>query len=321
MNNLPKITILTLCYNNAPAVIETLKSVRNQKYSNIEHLILDDCSPNNAFSVLEEWIKNNNYNCKLYKNDVNKGICASLNTLIKKATGELIACNCDDLWDDNHLSDNIDLLIKNQADVLYSNVAVIDENHNFQFHYQDVLDYNGYPNKSDLIFDAHNSYKILDNKKAIEALFYTNFLHPITMITYKKHIERVGYYDEKLPFEDYDMNFRLCKDLKIIYNSQSTSQYIKQATSFTVAPHRKIQLNEGIINTLLKHTALLTSSNAQQRFDAAIYNACKTIIELRPNLIIPYSKVLIKNLTNKGLYLKFILAYSKVILRNNLKKY
>jgi glycosyltransferase involved in cell wall biosynthesis len=319
MKELPKITILTLCYNNAPAVIETLKSVRNQKYPNIEHLILDDCSPNNSFSVLEEWIKNNNYGCKLYKNEVNKGICASLNTLTKKSTGELIACNCDDLWDDNHLSDNIDLLIKNKADVLYSNVSVIDENKNFQFYYQDVLDYNGYPNKANLLFDTKNNYKILDNKQAIEALFYTNYLHPITQITYKKHIEKVGYYDEKLPFEDYDMNFRLCKDLKIIYNSTCTSQYIKQATSFTVAPHRKIQLNEGIINTLLKQTALLISPNAKQRFDTAIYNACKIIIELKPNLFISYSKVLIKYLTNKSLYFKFVFIYFKIIIKKILR--
>jgi glycosyltransferase involved in cell wall biosynthesis len=315
----PKITILTLCYNNAAQVMGTLEAVKNQDYTNIEHLILDDCSTNNSFNELEKWIENNHYNGKIYRNNRNLGICKSLNKLIKLATGELMACNCDDLWDSNHLSTNIELLISQKADVLYSNVAVIDNNNNFQFYYQDVLNYNGYLGKEKLLLDVKNSYKILDNKEVIDALFYTNFLHPITLITYVKNIENSGYYDENLPFEDYDMNFRLCQNLSIIYNAKCTSKYIKHPNSFTVSPHRKIQLNNGIINTLIKQKHLLITPNSKEKYDKAIYNSSLIITALKPQLIINYATLMFNNLTNKSLIIPFVFTYFKDILKKILR--
>ena len=36
-----KVTILTVCYNNEKTLLETLNSVLNQTYENIEHIIVD----------------------------------------------------------------------------------------------------------------------------------------------------------------------------------------------------------------------------------------------------------------------------------------
>ena len=46
----PKITIVTPCFNSAITIRETLESVRDQDYKNIEHLVYDGGSKDGCCS-------------------------------------------------------------------------------------------------------------------------------------------------------------------------------------------------------------------------------------------------------------------------------
>ena len=48
-----------------------------------EHIIIDDCSTDNSVKVIENWIKENDYECTFIKHEVNQGICKTLNESIK----------------------------------------------------------------------------------------------------------------------------------------------------------------------------------------------------------------------------------------------
>ena len=52
-----KISVITPCYNSEKYIEECIFSVINQNYSNLEHIIIDDCSTDNSLSIIEKIAK------------------------------------------------------------------------------------------------------------------------------------------------------------------------------------------------------------------------------------------------------------------------
>ena len=52
---LPKITVVTPCFNSVVTIRETLESVRDQDYKNIEHLVFDGGSQDGTLDILREF--------------------------------------------------------------------------------------------------------------------------------------------------------------------------------------------------------------------------------------------------------------------------
>ena len=57
MYNKPLVSIIALCYNHASYLEETLDSIIEQTYPNIQLIILDDCSSDNSVELINAWIK------------------------------------------------------------------------------------------------------------------------------------------------------------------------------------------------------------------------------------------------------------------------
>ena len=89
MESNPLVTIICLCYNHSDFVVESLNSVINQDYKNIELIIIDDCSSDNSALVIKQWLKN--YPEILFiKNEVNLGNTKSFNKGLQLAKGDYI---------------------------------------------------------------------------------------------------------------------------------------------------------------------------------------------------------------------------------------
>ena len=52
----PLVSVPVITYNSSETVIETLDSIYNQTYPNLELIISDDCSTDNTVALCEEWI-------------------------------------------------------------------------------------------------------------------------------------------------------------------------------------------------------------------------------------------------------------------------
>ena len=52
--NLTKVSVLMSTYNSELNVANSIESILEQTYKNIEFLIVDDCSTDNTFKILEE---------------------------------------------------------------------------------------------------------------------------------------------------------------------------------------------------------------------------------------------------------------------------
>ena len=88
-----KFTVVVTHYNQMEYIEESIKSVLNQTYKNIELIVADDCSKTFNKKKVEEIIKKhnkNNYQYKVIQGKTNVGTVKNLNNAIKEATGEYI---------------------------------------------------------------------------------------------------------------------------------------------------------------------------------------------------------------------------------------
>lgn len=90
-----KISIITVCYNAAETIGHTLRSVREQTYLNIEHIIVDGGSKDSTLSVVAaQAIPNHKF-----ISERDKGIYDAMNKGIALATGDIIGfINADDFY-------------------------------------------------------------------------------------------------------------------------------------------------------------------------------------------------------------------------------
>lgn len=87
------VSVVVICYNAETTIIETLESVKNQTYSNIELVVSDDCSKDNTVDIASEWIEKNKSrfsHTKLLESKKNKGVVANCNRGISAASGTYI---------------------------------------------------------------------------------------------------------------------------------------------------------------------------------------------------------------------------------------
>ena len=100
MNN-PKISVITISYNNISEIEDTIKSVVDQEYPNKEYLIIDGGSEDGTLDII------NNYQNKIdyIISEKDQGISDAFNKGIKAATGDwIVMINAGDLLTDNALN-------------------------------------------------------------------------------------------------------------------------------------------------------------------------------------------------------------------------
>lgn len=112
-----KISVITITYNSERTLEDTIKSVIEQDYPNIEYIIVDGVSKDGTLDIVEK------YRDKIAKviSEPDKGICDAFNKGIRMATGEVIAIiNSDDMLTPSAISRLVSVM-KPETDVLYGN--------------------------------------------------------------------------------------------------------------------------------------------------------------------------------------------------------
>jgi len=112
----PLVSVCIPAYNNAAYIKETIDSVLNQTYSNLELIICDDKSKDDTVQVIESIHDNR---MKLYKNEKNLGMSGNWNHCLSKCSGEFIKLICaDDILAKNCLEKEVEALISHPTAVL-----------------------------------------------------------------------------------------------------------------------------------------------------------------------------------------------------------
>ena len=114
------ISVILPTYNIEKYIHATITSVLEQTYTDIELIIIDDCSSDNTVDIIKEF-EANDKRVKFYRNKVNKGPGATRNIGISKATGYYLTfIDHDDYQDSDRYENMIAILEETETDVVLS---------------------------------------------------------------------------------------------------------------------------------------------------------------------------------------------------------
>ncbi|MET0573088.1 MAG: glycosyltransferase family 2 protein [Pedobacter agri] len=121
---MPKLTVITIVYNNVRDIERTIKSVLNQTYPKIEYIIIDGKSNDGTLAVIEK------YRSKVSKivSEPDKGIYDAMNKGLAIATGDyvLFMNSGDEIFDEHTVQDIFDSAPG--ADIYYGETEMYNDN-------------------------------------------------------------------------------------------------------------------------------------------------------------------------------------------------
>lgn len=129
MNELgcPKVSILIPAYNREGLIEETVKSALNQNYPDFEIVIVDNCSTDNTYKLLEKLARKNE-RIKLFQNEKNLGPVKNWQKCLKYAKGEYVKILwSDDLMAEDFLEKTLPYIEQNEIAFAYSPAYIIYE--------------------------------------------------------------------------------------------------------------------------------------------------------------------------------------------------
>lgn len=213
MDNL-LVTIAIPCYNHAVFVQDSIRSVINQTYKNIELIIIDDGSTDQSVNKIKEML----IECEQrftrfeFRDRPNKGLCNTLNEALEWAQGDYF---CVIASDDQMLPEKTSLQIssfKSDTVGVFGGVNIIN-------------------NKNQILSSRVREY----SETGFEDILLNKHDLPASSQMFKTDILRqVGGYNPNVKVEDWDLLLRMSKlNKKMVYIPQLLINYRKHDSNIS----------------------------------------------------------------------------------------
>jgi glycosyltransferase len=118
-----RVSIITATYNSAETISDTLSSLTEQTYQNIEYIIIDGNSGDNTLKVIKQQCAR----VSTIISEADKGIYDALNKGINAATGDIVGfLHSDDLFAyPDAVKDIVDTFKNNHCDAIYADLEYV----------------------------------------------------------------------------------------------------------------------------------------------------------------------------------------------------
>jgi len=121
-----KVSIIMSCYNNGEFAAKSVNSILAQDYTEWELIVVDDCSTDNTWDILES-LKELDKRIQLIRSVVNLGAGGARNLALAQAHGRYVAfLDADDLWLPNKLSTQLNFMHNSGAAISHTSYEFID---------------------------------------------------------------------------------------------------------------------------------------------------------------------------------------------------
>lgn len=185
-NDTPLISIVTVVFNGEKNLEETIKSIINQSYKNIEYIIIDGGSTDSTIDIIKKYEDKLSY----WISEKDNGISEAFNKGLKATKGDYVNFQGDgDGFVNDNVIENIFYDVNSQQDMLISSrIQRIDAN-------------------GEVIFTSKNIRNF--NKKSL--LFSMSLPHQ-GLFTHRSYFNKYGLFDENYIYcMDYDHLLRAYK--------------------------------------------------------------------------------------------------------------
>lgn len=120
-----KISIITVTYNSAATLENTIQSVLLQDHPDVEYIVVDGLSTDDTLSVIRKY----RHKLDQFVSEKDNGLYYAINKGIAMATGDIIGIlHADDFYLGDHALSNIDACFaKTGADAVYANLYYVDK--------------------------------------------------------------------------------------------------------------------------------------------------------------------------------------------------
>ncbi|MGH2665143.1 glycosyltransferase family 2 protein [Flavobacterium sp.] len=201
-----KFSIVTITYNRAHLITETIQSVLNQTYTHFEHIIIDDGSTDETESIVKHF---NDSRLRYYRYEKGGKRSFLRNEGIRKADGDCICIlDSDDIWANNKLA-------------VLQNIFNINSDINFIIHNIGFIPFDAVKQA------AFTDYSFDFSKNILPDLLEEKIL-PLSIFTVKKEtLDRIGLIDETLVDGQYDLYLRIASEYKVYYCTEKLA-YIRK---------------------------------------------------------------------------------------------
>ena len=183
-SDIPLVSIITVTFNAEKTLHQTLHSVKEQTYKNIEHIIVDGGSTDSTLSLIQA----NEANIAYWRSEKDHGIYDAFNKGVVLAKGEFIGIlNADDYYEPNQIENAVSALIKTDAPFVHGDIIL---------HGWKGLDV-------ELLGDPHYELRIREGMPS---------LHQVTTLCRRSVYEDFGLFSTQYRIaSDYDWYLRLCQ--------------------------------------------------------------------------------------------------------------
>ncbi len=140
-----QIDVLLASYNGEKYIEAQILSILNQTYKNIKLIISDDCSTDGTVDILKKYAQEDE-RIELHLQEKNLGVVKNIEFLLKNVSSNLyMLADQDDVWLPEKIEKAVEVLNKENADLVFGDLKVVDKNLN-------------------TIYDSFAKYMLLDRK-------------------------------------------------------------------------------------------------------------------------------------------------------------
>lgn len=246
------VSVIIPAYNHESYVQETINSIINQTYQNIELIIVNDGSTDSTWQkicALEKKCKERFYNIS-FETQENQGTCATLNKLLSKVQGEFVyLIASDDIAKPEAIEIEMNFIKNNpEYGLAVGNSEIIDSTG--KVCYWDKkrnIEYDKKKAKYKTFVDhAKVKNKYFNNKKfgTYDTLYIGNYI-PNGYLIRKNVLDKIAKFTPEAPLEDWFMMLQLSKYSKFKYIDKILFSY-RWHTTNTMLNIEKMQKNTNL---------------------------------------------------------------------------
>ena len=206
MLKLPLVSFIVTSYNYEKFLYQTLESIKNQSYKNLEIIIVDDNSGDNSVKVAEDFIaQNQDLHVILLTNEQNLGQLGSMLHGLRYANGQFVSfIDSDDMLLEDYAKVHIQTHL--QTSVAFTSCRIVEIGENDEVHTFNSISSPKCENLKDLFETENAEFKILKHKR-----FGGWYWSPNSSAIYRK-----AAIEELLEYKNAD-KWRICPD-KFVMN-------------------------------------------------------------------------------------------------------